>query len=264
MRRLGSGIFAAAVLLASTGCETAPPPPERATPGGRGTPEVEPAAAGRGAHATPSAVADGREGNRVMGTGEPREPQPFTREQQFLEAARQGDLARAARALDLGVGVDAKDDLGRSALLLAARDAGDLELVRFLHGRGAALDTPDLGGRTALSFASGAGRLDIVGYLVAQGARIDRADKQGRAPLFHAVLGNRRDVAAYLIERGAAVDVRDRFADTPLIVACAKGYAEMAALLLDHGADPSLRDQEGRTAAERSAPGVEICRPRES
>ena len=55
-----------------------------------------------------------------------------------------------------------KDDLGRTALLLAARDAGSLELVRFLHAKGAAVDEPDVGGRAALSYAAESGRLDIV------------------------------------------------------------------------------------------------------
>lgn len=200
---------------------------------------------------------------RVMGMGEPREPQPFTREQRLLEAARQGDQAVVERALDLGVSVEARDDLGRSALLLAVRDAGDLSLVRFLHQHGAGVDEPDLDGRTPLSFAASAGRLDLVEYLAAEGARLDLPDKRGRTPLFHAVLGDEEAVAKWLLEHGAAVDVRDHFQDTPLLVACAKGYGKLALLLREHGADPGVRDQEGRSLSERSATGVEACLPPE-
>lgn len=198
--------------------------------------------------------------NRAMGTGESRDPQPFTREQRLLEAARQGDRAVVERALELGAPVEARDDLGRSVLLLAVRDARDLSLVRFLRERGASVDVADLAGRTPLSFAAASGRLDLVAYLVGQGARIDAADERGRTPLFHAVLGNHREVVDWLLERGAEVDVRDRFRDTPLILACAKGHAEMAALLRRHAADPTLRDQEGRSLPERSAIEVEACR----
>jgi hypothetical protein len=64
-----------------------------------------------------------------LGIGEPRAPEPFTLEQRLLDAARRGDDATALRALEKGAPVGAKDDVGRSALLLAARDAGSLELV---------------------------------------------------------------------------------------------------------------------------------------
>jgi ankyrin repeat protein len=64
---------------------------------------------------------------------------------------------------------------------------------------------------------------------------------------------------AYLLDRGASIDARDQWGDTPLIVACAKGNTATAKLLIERGADATLKDQEGRTARERSAPGVEPC-----
>jgi hypothetical protein len=197
--------------------------------------------------------------NLVMGTGEPRMPEPFTLEQRLLDAVGRADRKTVERALERGATVDARDDVGRNTLFLAVLDAGDLELVRWLHARGAAVDEPDVGGRTAASFAAAAGRLDIVRYLVENGAAVERRDVQQRTPLFHAALGDHPDVIAFLFDHGAEVNVRDQFGDTPLIVACAKGNAAAAALLLQRGADPSLKDQEGRTAKERSAPGVGPC-----
>jgi hypothetical protein len=209
---------------------------------------------------SPTAIrSSGSARNLVMGTGEPRVPEPFSLEQRFLEAVRQADRATIERALEKGVRLDTKDDLGRSAVLLAVLDAGSLELVRWLHSKGAALDEPDIGGRTALSFAAAAGQLEIVRYLVQQGAVTDRGDVQRRTPLFHASLGDHRATVAFLLERGAHANARDQFGDTPLIVACAKGYGATAALLLEKGADPKLKDQEGRTASERAAPGTEAC-----
>jgi hypothetical protein len=194
-----------------------------------------------------------------LGIGEPRKPQPFTIDQRLLYAVSHDDRKMVERALQHGATVKAKDDIGRSTVLLAVLDAGDFDLVRWLHAKGAALDEPDLGGRTALSFAAAAGRLDIVRYLVQNGAAVDRADVQRRTPLFHAALDDRRDVVAFLLDRGANVNVHDQFGDTPLIVACAKGYGDMAAFLLERGADPTLKDQEGRTARERAAAGTAPC-----
>lgn len=200
------------------------------------------------------------ERNLAMGTGEPRIPEPFTLEQRLCDAVSRHDRATIGRALERGASIATRDDLGRSLVLLATLDDGDLELVRWLHAKGAALDVPDSGGRTALSFAAEAGRLDIARYLVENGATVDRPDMQQRTALFHAALGDHPDVVAFLLDRRAALNARDQFGDTPLIVACAKGNAKAAELLLRRGADPALEDQEGRTARERSAPEAAVCR----
>jgi ankyrin repeat protein len=197
--------------------------------------------------------------NLAMGTGEGRDPQPFTLEQRLLDGVRRGDRPTIERALELGAPIGSRDDLGRSTLLLAARDAGDLELVQMLHARGAVVDEPDVAGRAAVSFAASEGRLDIVRWLVEHGAIADRPDGQHRTPLFHAALTDHADVVTYLLARGAAVNTRDQFGDTPLIVACAKGNVATVEVLLAHGADPALKDQEGRTAKERAAPAAAPC-----
>lgn len=208
--------------------------------------------------AAPAPAPVGR--NVIMGTGEPRDPQPFTIEQRLLDAVRRGDWAAIEKSLSLGATLDAKDDLGRSVVLLAVKDTGDLALVRWLLDEGAAPDEPDAGGRTALSFAAEAGMTDVATHLVEHGALPDRPDRAQRTPLFHAALGDHAAMVEFLLDRDADPNARDKFGDTPLIAACAKGHVATAEILLARGADPSLEDQEGRTAAERAAPGAEVCR----
>lgn len=208
----------------------------------------------------PAAFAQpGADSDPAFGVGEPLVPAPFTLEQRFLEAARQGDRRTLELALAKGVAIDAKDELGRSALLLTVRDAQSPEAMALLRVKGAAIDVPDVGGRTAISWAAAAGRLDLVRQLAAWDAQVDRGDEDARTPLFYAAAENHRDVVAFLVTKGAKADVADRFGDTALMIACAKGHAEMAALLLEHGADPARKNQEGRTARDRSAPGIPIC-----
>ena len=43
------------------------------------------------------------------------------------------------------------------------------------------------------------------------------------------------------------------------MVACIRAQDAMAELLLARGADPRLRNQEGKSAAERAAPGTPHC-----
>jgi len=191
---------------------------------------------------------------------EPLEPRAFTLEDRYLDAARRGDLGVVKLCLEKGADPHAKDGFGRSALLLAARDAHDLELVTFLKNRGLPTDEPDVRGRTSLGYAAGNGDHAIVSYLLDQGAAVNRADVQGQTPLLHAALIGSKETVARLLAAGANVNARDQFGDTPLIAACAKGLDEIARLLVEKGADPKLEDQEGRTAAERAAPDATFCR----
>lgn len=210
--------------------------------------------------AAPPATIPARLRGPALGIGEPRKPEPFTIEQRLLDAVRRDDRPTAERALARGAPISARDDIGRGVVLLAVLDAGDLDLARWLHQRGAAVDEPDNGGRAALSFAAANGRLDIVAWLLEQSAVVDRRDGQQRTALFQAALGDHAEVIAALQAHGADVNSRDQWRDTPLIAACAKGNAAAAAYLLAHGADPALTDQEGRTARERAAPGMTVCR----
>jgi hypothetical protein len=237
--RAARGVLSLVFCLAACAAGESTPPP---TP----TPHV-------------TAVPTQRVSQRALGLGEPRIPQPFTIEQRLLDGVSRSDRQTIERALERGAPLTTKDDIGRSVVLLAVLDARDLDLVKWLHAKGAALDEPDNGGRTALSFAAEKGLLDIARYLLDHGAAVDRADVQRKTPLLHAALGDHREVATLLLDRKADVNARDQFGDTPLIVACAKGYGDMAALLLRRGADPALKDQEGRAARERAAGGTDVC-----
>jgi ankyrin repeat protein len=194
--------------------------------------------------------------NLALGLGEPRRPEPFTIEQRLLDAVRRNDRPTIERALERGAPLGARDDIGRGVVLLAVLDAQNLDLVRWLRAKGAAVDEPDAGGRNALSFAAETGQTEVARFLLDQGSLVERRDVQQRTALFNAALGNHTEIVALLLDRGADPNARDQFGDTPLIVACAKGSGPAAALLLARGADASLRDQEGRTAYDRSAPGA--------
>lgn len=217
------------------------------------------AAVGSAEEAPPTASPPSGRGSIVPGP-EPLAPSSFTLEERYLDAARRGDLAMLKRCLDKGVDARAKDGFARSALLLAASDARNLEMVTFLQARGLPVDEPDVRGRTALGFAAGNGQVEMVSYLLEHGAVADRKDAQGQTPLYNAVLGGSRDTVLRLLAAGADVNNRDQFGDTPLIGACDKGYDDLARLLVEKGADPALKDQEDRTARERAAEGATFCR----
>lgn len=191
----------------------------------------------------------------------PLEPRTFTLVDRFLEAARQGDVATIERSLELGVDIDSADALGRTAIILAAKDAGSFEVVKLLRSRGASLDPVDVNGRDALSFAAGRGRIEILRFLRSEGRPIDTPDAHGRRPLYHAAASSHAEVVELLLEQGADPDARDRFGDTALILVCAKGNDDIAKILREGGADATLTDREGRTAADRARTPIDACQP---
>jgi ankyrin repeat protein len=178
----------------------------------------------------------------------------------FNEALWRGEaetVARLAKRID----ANGEDRWRRKPLAMAAQ-YGDLALVTFLLGRGAAADA----GRqylTPITYAARRGAADIVSRLRDAGARVSIATSVylgdrfavARAPeavtlvdeddtplLLHAAESLHGDIVADLIDRGAVVAATDRFGETALHRVADVRQAEperasaVAALLLDRGA----------------------------
>jgi Ankyrin repeats (many copies) len=70
----------------------------------------------------------------------------------LLSAAAQGDVAQATSLLDQGAVIDARDEAGRTPLMLAVTQ-GQIEIVRLLLARGADPSVADNAGHTPLQQA---------------------------------------------------------------------------------------------------------------
>jgi hypothetical protein len=89
------------------------------------------------------------------------------------------------------------------ASLQAAAGLGDVRQTALLLDQGVAVDARDEAGRTPLMLAVAQGRLEVVRLLLARGADANAADNFGRTPLQQAREKNLRDVAALLERAGA-------------------------------------------------------------
>src|SRR5258706_4259760 len=107
---------------------------------------------------------------------------------------------------------------------------------------------------TPLHQAALLGQMEVVRSLLDKGAAIEATDGDGQTPLFAAAGLGHEAVAEALLERGASVRVRDRAGRTALHWAVASGSEEMAALLLAYGADPNARDVSGNTPLALAPP----------
>jgi hypothetical protein len=91
----------------------------------------------------------------------------------------------------------------QSAALQSAAASGDAAQTTVLLNQGAALDARDDHGRTPLMLAVMQGRLDVVRLLLNRGADPTIADGTGRTPLQQAKQQNLREIAALLERAGA-------------------------------------------------------------
>ncbi len=145
-------------------------------------------------------------------------------------------------------------DVDRNAIVTGARRLID---------HGADVNARDNRGNTALILASQSGSTDLFHLLVAEGADINAANMEGRTALTEAMSKGHGTIVAELITSGADPNATikiGRFLKHPLSTAVANGDADMVGSLLAAGATIS---PEGRSACDlfqKAAPQPEIVR----
>lgn len=169
--------------------------------------------------------------------------------------ARYGLLYLLRRLLiedgDTNIGVNSKDDDGRTPLSLAAKE-GHEEVVRLLLKReDVNADPKDDCGRSPLSWAAQNGHESVVRLLVEQNdIDFNLKDEDGRTPLSLAAEEGHEGVVRLLLQlKDIKVDSRDTRGLTPLFRAVKEGHEAAVRLLLERNeVDVNLMDPVyGRT-----------------
>lgn len=195
---------------------------------------------------------------------------------EYIRAAREGNVTALRSFLEAGMAVDVTDAEGATALFRAAEN-GRAEAVAFLAGHGAdtavtgtRFDTPLIAAArsgsvesvqallaakadpsvrtnknwTALTAAAYRGQVDLVRLLAPLGSEsLDEA-------LQIASLQGKPEVVDTLLASGADVFSRSKENKTPLMYAAAHGHRDVVRLLLLNGSNPLLLDNEKQTAAD--------------
>lgn len=193
----------------------------------------------------------------------------------LIEAARVNDAARISTLLSARTPIDATDDQGRTALLIAvhhnsieaaaaliaagadvnrkdriedspylyAGAEGGLEILRMTLKAGADLSSTNRYGGTALIPAAHHGHVETVKELLATDIDVDHVNRLGWTALLEAViLGDggpaHTEIVRLLIEAGADVNLADGDGVRPLAHARARAYVEIERLLARAGAMP--------------------------
>ena len=167
----------------------------------------------------------------------------------LMYASHNGDIKSMKVLMELGADVEGKKQNGHSALLSAAhnklRDPG---CVRELLEAGANVNACDNYGSNALMVAASDGHNKIIQVLLDAGTDVNAVDIDGKSALSLASLSGYDDTVKLLIESGADVNLASYDGTTPLMRVANKGNIKSAIHLLKAGADIDMADKYGNTA----------------
>ena len=169
-------------------------------------------------------------------------------DRRILTGAKTGNLVLVRTSVKQGGSPEAvTNDLGKSYPLHLASNYGHLDVVRYLVGRGAALEVKDTSGHTPLMYAAFEGHDDIVEFLLSAGASVEAACMSGETALHEAAQGGKTRVVELLLKHGHEIDPVDTrwLGATPLMWAARWGHTEATRVLLEAGADHKMETSDG-------------------
>ncbi|MBM3198838.1 MAG: hypothetical protein FJZ58_06250, partial [Chlamydiae bacterium] len=199
----------------------------------------------------------------------------------FFKAAGNGDLKTIQEGLNQGLSINAKDNDGKTVLILAAEN-GKLNIVQYLVGdERVDLDAKDNDGRTALMLAEENGKLDIVQYLegftaslkkffeaagngdlktiqegLNQRVPINAKGYYCRTALMLAAENGKLDIVQYLAEKdGIDLNAKDALGSTALMLAVENGLDIVRYLAEKDGIDLNAKNKSGLTVLMLAAAG---------
>jgi ankyrin repeat protein len=175
----------------------------------------------------------------------------------FIEAAKRGDLAAVKSLLARGADINARENVGLTAsigasgqlnvnkakgnagytALIIASENGDDEIARFLLAKGAAVNAVEgIFGDTALIKAAWADKKEVVQMLLAKGADVNARAYNGNTALMGAAWSGDKEVVQWFLAKGAYVNVKGKDGKTALTRATENDHKDVVDFLRAHGA----------------------------
>ena len=106
----------------------------------------------------------------------------------------------------------------------------DVDIVRYLIGKGAKVDEKLTDGRTVLFLPAGEGNMEMLGVLLSAGANVNAVDDYGYTALKHAVMGRKPEAIRALVAKGANVNqapTKTNPGETALHIAIDRGFPDI-------------------------------------
>lgn len=177
-------------------------------------------------------------------------------QQQFLLAARRGDLNTLRWHLANGVDVDTRDENGRTALLIATY-SNEIAVAKLLIDASADVNAKDAIDDSPYLYAGAEGRLEILLLTLDAGADLSSVNRYGGTALIPAAHHGHVDVVRELLKTEIDIDHVNYLGWTALLETVILGdgsptYQEIVRLLVDAGADRMIADRNGITPLEHA------------
>jgi ankyrin repeat protein len=177
-------------------------------------------------------------------------------ERELHSAATKGDTTAIRQLLGKGASIDARDEGGRTALLLATH-ANQIEAARLLIEAGADVNAKDAISDSPYLYAGARGHLEILRMTLKHGADLESTNRYGGTALIPAAERGHVDTVRTLIEAGVDVDHVNNLHWTALLETIVLGdggprHVEIVRLLVDAGANVNLSDGSGVTPLQNA------------
>lgn len=165
------------------------------------------------------------------------------------EAVRRNNIKMLELLFSRKASPNSKGDLGRSPIMLwSQRNQKKTDIGELLLKNGAAIDAHDDQGRTALMIAIQSNAMDTAKWLVEHGARVNASDEQGATPLMYAIRRKNLEMVQFLHQHRASLGKPDNMNNTPLhIAAMDKDGAPIVRYLLKNGVLKNIRNKRKQT-----------------
>lgn len=144
--------------------------------------------------------------------------------------------------------IDHKDRAGKTALHHAV-SIGTLEVIKYLHEKGADLNTSDHDGNTLLLEALKKKRsFAVLEFLTSLPCDIQATNRELKTAMHYACMEKENDALMHLLESKLPRDSQDCKGLTPFMISSAQGSESLVTVLKSVGADVNRRNHNGENA----------------
>ncbi|KAH9495889.1 hypothetical protein Btru_015352 [Bulinus truncatus] len=164
----------------------------------------------------------------------------------WFDAVKSGDVNIVTLLLSSGMSIDATNDRGQTALILAIEN-DHVSLLDVLLQRGASVNVKCLDGASPIYAAAKRGLWKIASKLIERGCDVNACKHKGENLLIAATRRSHLGLVQMLHSAGANINVPREDNSTPLTLACELGNASLVKFLVENGAVVNARRVDGWT-----------------
>jgi ankyrin repeat protein len=180
----------------------------------------------------------------------------FDADRELIDGARLGDVARIKIALLQGASVEAKDECGNPAIIVAAHNR-HLDVIKYMIGTHCFdLNVKSYSGESLIGALASIADLEVMRMVLDQGVSPNSMNSAyGQAPIHVAASDGSKELVLMLVEYGADFSVADCDGCLPIHYASASGKSDIVQYFIDLGVSCDSADLDGNSVLHYAVHG---------